>query len=254
MYLLRKGVVIVIVLLCSSLNLITLNGELSDNQFIESNILKYELQYRVYTPPNYHESNAYPVMYVTDGQWYLSEGKMDTIVDELILKEKIDPIIVVFIDNRDTKNLHKIRRNDQFFCNQQYLEFVKTELIPAISDNYSVKESRDNRGIMGMSFGGLNAGFFGMEGYDTFGMVVMQSPAFHPCPGIYGRYKQKTLPLKIFLSTGTVNDTEKGSREMRNVLEKMKYDYKYMEVEKGHDWDNWRPLIDDALLYFFAIN
>lgn len=229
-----------------------INGQLSGDQIIESKVLNYQLQYRVYTPPNYNKSSSYPAFYVTDGQWYLSEGKMDKTVDDLIVSKKIDPIIIVFIDNRDPKNLRNIRRNNQFLCNHQYLEFVKSELIPRVQQNYAVKENKSDRGIMGMSFGGLNAGYFGLNGSETFGMIAMQSPAFHPCPDIYKGYEKEVLPIKIFMSTGTVNDTEKGSRELRGILEKKGYDYKYMEVKEGHDWDNWRPLIDDVMLYFFG--
>ena len=55
----------------------------------------------------------------------------------------------------------------------------------------------------------------------------------------------------MFLSTGKPNDNTTANRRFRNILQDKGYDLKYMEVRKGHNWDNWRPLIDDVLLYFY---
>jgi enterochelin esterase-like enzyme len=42
------------------------------------------------------------------------------------------------------------------------------------------------------------------------------------------------------------------TREFRDVLKAKKYDMKYVEVPFGHSWDNWGPLIDDVLTYYFS--
>ena len=105
----------------------------------------------------------------------------------------------------------------------------------------------------GLSFGGLNAAYFGAKASDTFRMLGIQSPALHPVPQIHNLYKeQNKLPLKIFLSTGTVNDTEGHARSLKKTLESKGYAFEYIEVPQGHNWKNWKPLIDDALIYFFG--
>ena len=107
---------------------------------------------------------------------------------------------------------------------------------------------------MGLSLGGLNATYFGAKAYDTFHMLIIQSPALHSVGDIYNYYKREDrLPLKIFLSTGTVNDTEEDARRLKRVFEDKGYVFEYMEVKKGHDWTNWKPLIDDALIYLFGV-
>ncbi len=50
------------------------SGNLSANQRIESSALGYALQYRVYTPAGAENLKNLPVLYVTDGQWYISSG------------------------------------------------------------------------------------------------------------------------------------------------------------------------------------
>lgn len=237
----------------STLKAFQIEGALSDDQIITSEILGYDLQYRVYTPPNYGEQSDLPVIYLTDGQWYLQNGKMHEEIDRLIVEGEIKPIVAVFVDNRDPHNLKDNRRNKQFLGYDNYLDFYREELVPLIEKEYEVSDQQVNRGIMGLSFGGLNATYFGAKGSDVFHMLGIQSPALHPVPEIYSFYEMRTqLPVKIFLSTGSSNDTEVHARRLKESLELKKYEFKYIEVDEGHNWKNWKPLLDDALIYFFG--
>jgi len=230
-----------------------LNGKLSDNRIISSEVLGYDLQYRVYTPANVDAQDNLPVIYLTDGQWYISEGGMHKVIDELISSGKIEPIVAVFVDNRDPHNLRDNRRNSQFLGNEKYVDFYRDELVKKIENDYPVSKQQEDRAIMGLSFGGLNATFFGAKASDTFHMLGIQSPALHPVNNIYTLYKeQPKLPLKIFLSTGSSNDTEVHARKLKKTLEGKGYDFEYIEVDEGHNWRNWEPLLDDTLIYFFG--
>lgn len=231
-----------------------IEGTLSANKIISSTILEYDLRYRVYTPPGYENLSDLPVIYLTDGQWYIESGEMHKEIDRLIESGKISPIVAVFVDNRDPHNLRNNRRNQQFLGNAYYVDFYREELVPHIEKEYKVSKQQKDRAIMGLSFGGLNATFFGATASDTFHMLGIQSPALHPVPHIYHLYEsQEKLPLKIFLSTGSSNDTEVHARRLKKTLESKGYDFEYIEVDEGHNWKNWKPLIDDNLIYFFGI-
>ncbi|MGY8794786.1 MAG: alpha/beta hydrolase-fold protein, partial [Woeseiales bacterium] len=86
-------------------------GDVSDNVRISSDVLGYDLQYRVYLPDSVNAQAKLPVMFVTDGPSYLSRGRMPLVLDRLIQEGEIDPIVVVFVDSRDPDNLQKNRRN-----------------------------------------------------------------------------------------------------------------------------------------------
>jgi enterochelin esterase family protein len=60
------------------------------------------------------------------------------------------------------------------------------------------------------------------------------------------------LPLKIYMSTGTIFDTQEKARQMRDILTEKNYPLLYKEVNEGHSWGNWRALIDEPLVYFFG--
>ena len=38
------------------------------------------------------EAKNLPVLYVTDGQWYIDRGEMSQVIDELIEDGEIDPV------------------------------------------------------------------------------------------------------------------------------------------------------------------
>ena len=225
-------------------------GSLSENLLIASEALGYELQYRVYTPDS--EAKDMPVLYVTDGQWYISRGEMPRLLDKLIEKGRIKPIVAVFVDNRNPHDLSETRRNRQFFCNRDYAHFFSEELVPAIDRNYPTRPRREDRVVLGLSFGALSSACFGLLAHASFRGIAMQSPALHPVPGIYDAYSDSPpLDLRIFLSTGTAGDNLDQAVRLREVLKKKGYDLRYMAVPQGHDWLNWGPLLDDVLEFYF---
>ncbi len=227
-----------------------LQGTLSDNQVITSKSLGYDLQYRVYSPPGEHSD--LPVLYVTDGQWYIEPGGLHEELDRLIAKGAIEPVLAVFVDNRDPHDLGTNRRNAQFFCYDNYIAFYRDELVPHIEKTHPVKQDRSARTILGLSFGGLNSACFGLLAHDTFRGIAMQSPALHPIRDMHDLWRNMPKKdLQIFLSTGTIRDNEASTRAFERILSRKGYDMKYIEVEAGHDWRNWKPLLDDVAKAFY---
>ena len=228
-------------------------GSLSSDIRITSEALGYDLSYRVYLPQGDDTPAGLPTLYVTDGQGYISRGEMPQVLDRLIADGRIDSVVVVFVDPRDPDNARVNRRNQQFFCNEDYLDFYRRELVPTVERDYATANRQSARSILGVSFGGLNAACFGLDGHDTFSGIAMHSPANHPVPDLLDRYEvSDRLPLRIFLSTGQPNDNTRANRAFRDVLEAKGYPLEYIEVRQGHDWRNWRPLVDDVLLYFYS--
>lgn len=229
-------------------------GVLSDNTRITSVHLGYDLQYRIYTPSRIATDAELPTLYVTDGQWYLQDGDFKSVLDEAVGSGAIDPVLVVFLDSRNPDRPEQNRRNDQFMCSTDFATFFATELVPAISASQPVSMSRDDRVILGVSFGGLNSACFGLMLSDLFSGIAMQSPAGADHVDVVRRlYEERpALPLKIFLSAGTENDNLPAIRRFKRVLDAKGYDVTYVVVREGHNWRNWGPLLDDILATYFA--
>ena len=230
------------------------DGKLSDDIRIFSDSLGYDLQYRVYEPEGMRRNSELPALYITDGQWYISRGELPALLDREIAAGNIEPVLVVFVDSRNPDNLQQNRRNQQFFCNPRYVDFFTDELLPTIDKEYPSSAVRDDRVILGLSFGGRNSACFGLMAHDSFAGIAMQSPAnSEMVDELRFQYMaQDKHPLKFFMSVGTVNDNTQAGRQLMETLKFQEYDLTYREVNEGHDWDNWGPLLDDVLHTFFS--
>ncbi|OQX95854.1 hypothetical protein B6I21_03265 [candidate division KSB1 bacterium 4572_119] len=230
-------------------------GSFSSNINIYSVPLAYSTNYRVYTPAGYDSLQNLPVVYVTDGHEYADDrlGSMLIVLDNLIADNLIEPVVVVFIDPRQPSNLSNNRRAEQYTMNENFASFVADELVPQIDANYKTNPNPEKRAILGTSLGGINSAYFGITRPDKFRCIAIQSPAFHHKPQIYSLYSDSTtLPLSVFMSTGVIHDTESAARQMKQIMENKEYPLKYIEVNEGHSWGNWRALLDDMLIYFFG--
>jgi enterochelin esterase-like enzyme len=229
-------------------------SSLSTNIAIVSKALGYSLQYRVYTPANISSAKNLPSIYFVDGQMYLAKLEVINVLDKEIAAGRMEPVLAVFVDSRDPDNLSNNRRNSEFMCNKRYVQFFTQELIPQIGASYPVSSSAVDRVIAGISFGGLNAACFGLMAADSFGGIGMQSPASDKHLKIMTEAYEKMdkQPIKMFFSIGTVHDNTEAARKFHRLLQKKQYQVTYLEVPYKHEWRNWKPLIDDLLLTFFA--
>jgi len=231
-------------------------GKLTKDILINSKLLGYQVMYSVYIPEGYTSVHTYPVMYVTDGYEYLHEnmGNTTATLNNLIAERKIKPIIAVFIDHREPVNRSNNRRMAELAINEKYLRFFVDELLKEVESKYSVSKKPDERAIVGASMGGLTAAYFSFSRPDIFGLAGIQSPAFWFRPEIYTMCDNpEKPPVKIFMTTGIINDSEEGARKMKGILDKNTCTYQYKEVNQGHSWGNWRDLLDDILIYFFPV-
>jgi enterochelin esterase-like enzyme len=231
-------------------------GKLEKDLLLNSQALAYQITYSIYIPYGYRPSVVYPVIYITDGYEYMHDrlGNMITILDNLIHLGKIRPVVAVFIDHREPVDRSNNRRMTELAMNEKYLRFLTEELIPVVEKNYTISKDPAQRAVIGTSMGGLSAAYFAFSKPETFGLAGIQSPAFWFKPEIYTLCDNpENPPLKIFMSTGLIHDTEEGARKMKAILEKNTCAYAYREVNQGHSWGNWRDFIDDILLYFFPV-
>ena len=174
-----------------------------------------------------------PVIFVADGYWYIKALFMPEVMDRLIDKGSIEPVVAVFVDARDPDNLNVNRRNQEFYCSVDYLQFYTDELIPTLEQQYPLQSAREARAILGLSFGGLNAACFGLLGWETFANIGMHSPATHPIRTLLPAYEQgPKLPLKIFLSTGWPDDNTGQNRKFRRILKDRGYDLKFVQTPR----------------------
>lgn len=217
---------------------------------ISSAALGYDLQYWIYLPDDGGES--LPELYVTDGAGYLGMADMKKVLDKEIEEKNIVPIAVIFVDSRDPDDLTENRRNSQFMCNVDYAKFFVGELMPQVSARWTKGDQSTRRGLMGVSFGGINAACFGIMLPDVFQVLIMQSPASAEHLDVVNKLYQErpTHSSAILLSHGGASDNAAGAERFVQTLEEKGYPVRVIRNDGIHNWDNWTPLIDDSLRAF----
>jgi enterochelin esterase family protein len=210
-------------------------GTTEQNIRIHSKSLGYDLLYHTYLPHNYENLKELPVIYVTDGHEYMAndKGSMVVVLDNLIAKNKIKPVIAIFIDPRDPDSLHINRRESNFLMNENFLNFVCEELVPYIDFHYKTNKSAHARAILGTSYGGVCATYFSVSRSDVFKLAAIQSPAYRNMTNLLQKViETEDTSVKYFMSTGTINDGESITRMVHEHLLQKKLIYCTKRVTK----------------------
>ena len=235
-------------------------GRLEDAK-IKSEILKNERRAWVYTPPGYaRDGKPYGLIVMFDGPMYTLLIPTPAILDNLLAKSKLPPMVAVILDNPTPHS-----RETEFACYEPYAEFIAKEVIPWVRANYNVTTDPSQTVVSGVSFGGLAAAFIGFRHPEIFGNVICQSGSFWWRPDSENEPEWltrqfvagKKLPLRFYLDVGLFEtgptphggpDMVTVNRHMRDILKAKGYEVDYSECNCGHDYLHWRGMLPEALM------
>jgi len=137
----------------------------------------------VYLPPGYdkHPKKRYPVLYMHDGQnlfdaataTFTYEWRLDEIADSLIRAGRIEPLIIVGIDN----TYQRTAEYSLTETGRKYQNFIVHELKPFIDDRYRTLPGREYTATGGSSLGGLIAFILTWDYNQIFSKALCMSPA-----------------------------------------------------------------------------
>jgi predicted alpha/beta superfamily hydrolase len=178
----------------------------------------------VWLPEGYADDQAYPVLYMHDGQnlfdasvtWNKQEWMVDDIVTRLAREGLIGPVIVVGIFNNGKMrhpeyfpqkpfealtedaekqlsshaNPKELETFKQKICSDDYLSFIVKELKPFIDQTYQTMSNQSNTYIGGSSMGGLISMYAICEYPDVFGGAACVSTHW---PG-FGDFDGNPIP------------------------------------------------------------
>ena len=232
---------------------------------LKSAILGNERRAWVYTPPGYQATGEpYGLMVIFDGFAYTLLVPTPVILDNLLAKGLIPPIVAVVVDNPTPTS-----RNVEMACNPRFADFLASEVVPWVRENYHVTKDAGKTIVAGSSFGGLAATFAAFRHPEIFGNVISQSGSFWWKPEGDAEHEWLTrqfvaaprLPVRFYLDIGSMEsgatpddgpDMVVVNRHMRDVLRAKGYFVHYSEFSGGHEYLNWRGTFSDALLALFG--
>jgi len=144
----------------------------------------------VYTPPGYdaHRSRPYPVLYLLHGlgddaeRWMLGGGGAHNILDNLIAAKTAVPMVMVTTLGYGTSTGPAGGRGSANVTG--YSQILLDEVMPLVDRSYNVSRNRDERAIAGLSMGGAESLYVGLNNLDKFAWIGAFSSAPMLWPGV----------------------------------------------------------------------
>ena len=218
-----------------------------------SKVLNRWRQFYIYTPAGYDQNvdEKYPVLYILHGggedeRGWAVQGKTDQILDNLIDLKNAVPMLIVMPDG----NIDAPMFGDQTL--KLFEAELKNSLIPFIEKNYRVKTEPQNRALAGLSMGGIQTLFAGVNNTDLFSYLgVFSSGWIQPMQNDLANSQYDFMKnnadkinsnLKLFwISMGGKEDIAYNNCQlMLKKFDEMKINYQYSEYSGGHTWPVWR--------------
>lgn len=213
----------------------------------------------IYLPARYRETRRYPLLVCHDGLDYLEFTGLARVLDNLIDRQEIPPIVVCCTQSPN--------RIEEYAASEKHAEFVCHELVKLMEDEFSLLEGPSERALMGASFGAVASLHAGLTFPGCFDKLFLQSgsfaftdigphnrgPLFDPVVEFVNRFRKKpTKPAeRVFLSCGTYESLIVYNRSMLPMLRSVGAEASLVESQDGHNWENWRDQLRAGLTWLF---
>jgi enterochelin esterase-like enzyme len=219
-------------------------GLVSDVQ-VDSRALGGPRPATVYTPPGYRRDGAYPLAVFHDGLNVARLAQAPRVLDWLIARKAIEPLVAVFVDTWPHSGDERMR--------EPIRTFLTAEVPSWLAARYGVTTSASSRAILGVSFAAkdvLDAAVNGAA-FDHVGLLIpgrrlspadIAAMAAHPGRRLQvtilaGRYDAANLPT---------------ARQARQALAGAGHAVDYIDVPEGHNMATWRNHLGEVLVSLFG--
>jgi gluconolactonase len=227
-----------------------------------------ERDYWIYVPAKYSPDKPAPVMIVQDGLNRAQGWKLPEILDNLIHKGEVPPLIGIFVNPGvvpTTKPGAQPRFNRSFEYDSMgdtYARFLIEELLPEVAAKYNLTQDASHRALAGASSGAICAFNAAWERPDAFRRVLSTIGTY---VGLRGANefpvlirKTEPKPLRVFLQDGSADlniyagDWWVANQDMLSALQWAGYDVEHSWVEGGgHNSKHSASIMPDALRWLW---
>lgn len=227
------------------------------HHFFQSAVVGDQRDLYVYTPPGYEGTSGkkYPVLYLLhgysdDASGWTAVGRANVIMDNLINQGKAKPMIVVMtlgygapeIVRKDFGGLRDVGLRQRNY--NRYRDSLFTEVMPMVEKNYRMLTDRNSRAITGLSMGGAESLFVGLNALDKFAWIGAFSA------GGAGEDFDATFPKLdaksnsqirlLWVACGTEDGLIEPNRKFRAWLTSKNIQHADIETPGMHTWMVWR--------------
>jgi enterochelin esterase-like enzyme len=229
------------------------HGEICIKRYF-SNVFNTWRQFYIYKPAGYdvNISEKYPVLYILHGggedqRGWATQGKTDLILDNLIAAKNAKPMLIVMPDGNVT-SLQGFGENTLRMFERE----LKQCIIPFVEKNYRAETSTGTRALAGLSMGGIQTLYVGMNNTDLFSYLgIFSSGWIMPAQSDLANKqydimnnnldKIKNNLKLIWIGIGGKEDIAYNNcQAMISRFDGMKLKYTYNDYPGGHTWPVWR--------------
>lgn len=227
------------------------------HHFYRSGVVGDDRDFYVYTPPGY-DPNApklYPVLYLLhgysdDASAWTAVGRAHVILDNLIAQGKAKPMLVVMplgygapeVVSRSGPPVHDPalwRKNLN-----QFRDALFAEVIPQVEKSYRAAKDRNARAIAGLSMGGAESLYTGLNALDQFAWIGafssggLSSDFGGAFPNLHAK---GDAPLRLlWIACGADDQLIGVNRKLHEWLTAKGVQHTNVETPGAHTWMVWR--------------
>jgi len=240
------------------------------SKYYYSNVTESWRRLFVYTPPGYDKNSKekYPVVYIQHGGgedetgWTI-QGKTDIILDNLIAEGKATPMIAVIASG----NVSTGRGGYNSAGMASFKKEMTQNIIPFIDANFRTKTQPNNRALCGLSMGGGQSFYVGLESLDYFSSVgVFSSGLFggirnpsgntfdaeKEIPGLLSKSHEFNKKLRLFyISCGEQDMRIEYTKKAVAAMRESGLAVTFNSFPGDHEWQVWRKSLHDFVPLLF---
>ena len=217
----------------------------------------------VYLPASFTDEpeTPYPVMIVLDGGDYLRYASAATVLDNLIHRGDLPPIVAAFSDPGE--------RLVEYADDPRHHRHLIDELVPGLEARFPLAANPAGRCVMGSSFGAVAALAVARSAPGFFGRLLLQSGSFagagagcrsrperlwRPVREFVQAFLAEPAPVaeRVFVTCGAYESLICENRAFVSVLAATGMNVRFVENLDGHTWVCWRDGLGEALPWLFT--
>jgi len=231
----------------------------------DSSILACNRRLTVYTPYGYETGllkfKKYPVLYLLHGsggdeQAWLDMGRAAQILDNLIERGEVEPMIVVMPNGNSSQqaaSIMGIPGTGKADDNKDFVRTLISEIIPYIEKNYKAQTSPSSRAIAGFSMGGSQTILASQMYPAKFDYICPMSIGLDDTPDLRAGFNSLTKDgYKLFwCGIGQYDFMYEKAYNMDKIMTDMGFKHTFYVSDGGHEWKNWRLYLQTMLPLLF---
>lgn len=229
-------------------------------EFIHNSVTGLWERIQLYLPAEYHQSpeRDYPVLYLQHGYGenetvWVTQGKLNFLLDNLIAQQKAVPMIVVMCCGM------MVSQDGTHSAYDRFDRFLLHDVIPHVKARYRIRSDRESNAMAGLSMGSiqtsrtvlLNPEMFKYMGlFSGFFADILSGNSDHLAPQWISRFKE--AGIHFYRAIGAEDPYYADFEADSCFIAENNISCDTFIFSGGHEWNVWRKCLEEFVQYIFT--